>query len=222
MPTRREFVQRLSAAAAGTWLGGRVDDRLLRLDVARLRVNLEALSAFGRPARGSFGDGVTRLGYSEADVQGREFVMGLMKSAGLGPRIDAAGNIFARRDGADASLPPILFGSHIDSVPNGGNFDGDLGSLGAIEVVTTLNAESVSTRRPLEIVDWQNEEGYAFNNGLAGSRAVAGHLDKGELDAVANGMTKADAIRKIGGAPERIREAQRPKGSFACYLELHI
>ena len=91
MPTRREFVQRLSAAAAGTWLGGRFDDRLLRVDGARLRANLEALSAFGRPAGGSFGDGVTRLGYSEADVQGREFVMGLMKSAGLSPRIDAAG-----------------------------------------------------------------------------------------------------------------------------------
>jgi acetylornithine deacetylase/succinyl-diaminopimelate desuccinylase-like protein len=116
MPTRREFVQRVSAAAAGTWLGARVDDRLPRADGARLRAHLEALSAFGRPAGGAFAHGVTRLGYSEADVQGREFVNGLMKSAGLTPRIDAAGNIFARRDGADASLPPILFGSHIDSV----------------------------------------------------------------------------------------------------------
>jgi N-carbamoyl-L-amino-acid hydrolase len=80
----------------------------------------------------------------------------------------------------------------------------------------------VTTRRPLEVVVWQNEEGYAFNNGLAGSRAAAAHLDAGELDAVWNGMKKADAIRKIGGAPERIAEAARGKGSFVCYLELHI
>ena len=110
----------------------------------------------------------------------------------------------------------MLFGSHIDSVPNGGNFDGDLGSLGAIEVVTTLNEARVSTRRALEVVVWQNEEGFAFNNGLAGSRAVAGHLDKGELDAVWNGVKKSGAIRKIGGAPERIAEARRAAGSFAC------
>src|SRR4029079_19581227 len=171
MPTRREFVQRLSAAAAGTWLGGRFDDRRLRVDGARLRANLEALSAFGRPAGGSFGDGVTRLGYSEADVQGREFVMGLMKFAGLGPRIDAAGNIFARRDGADASLPPILFGSHIDSVPSGGNFDGDLGSLAALGAIEALAEANLRTRHPLEMVVWSAEESATFI-GLNGSRTL--------------------------------------------------
>jgi N-carbamoyl-L-amino-acid hydrolase len=88
--------------------------------------------------------------------------------------IDAAGNIFGRRAGTEDSLPPVLFGSHIDSVPNGGNFDGDLGSLGAIEVVTTLNEARVTTRRPLEVVVWQNEEGFAFNNGLAGTITFAG------------------------------------------------
>src|SRR5256886_6843311 len=116
--------------------------------------------------------------------------MKLMEGAGLKPRIDAAGNIFGRRAGADDSLPPVLFGSHIDSVPNGGNFDGDLGSLAAIEVAQALQEAGITTRRPLEVVGWQNEEGYAFNNGLAGSRAAAGHLDPGELDTVWNGMTK--------------------------------
>lgn len=187
-----------------------------------MRAHLEALSVFGRPAGGTFADGVSRVAYSDADVAGRRYVMGLMEAAGLKPRIDAAGNISARRSGTDDSLPPVLFGSHIDSVPNGGNFDGDLGSLAAIEAVQTLNENRVTTRRPLEVVIWQNEEGVAFNNGLAGSRAAAGRLDAGELDAVWNGGVKRDAIRKIGGNPERIGEAVRAKGSFHCYLELHI
>ena len=112
--------------------------------------------------------------------------------------------------------------SHIDSVPNGGNFDGDLGSLAAIEVVQTLNESRIATRRPLEVVVWSNEEGYAFNNGITGSRAAAGRLDSGELDVVWNGMKKSEALRRIGGSPERIAEARRAPGSFACHLELHI
>jgi beta-ureidopropionase / N-carbamoyl-L-amino-acid hydrolase len=189
---------------------------------ARLRDHIERLSVFGRPAGGTFADGVSRVAYSDAELAGRRYAMGLMEAAGLQPRIDAAGNISGRRAGSDESLAPVLFGSHIDSVPNGGNFDGDLGSLAAIEAVETLNENRISTRRPLEVVIWSNEEGVAFNNGLAGSRAAAGRLDPGELDSVWNGVTKRDAIRKIGGDPGRIAEARRAKGSFHCYLELHI
>jgi N-carbamoyl-L-amino-acid hydrolase len=192
------------------------------VNTARLREHLEALSVFGRPAGGTFASGVSRVAYSDADVAGRAYVMKLMTDAGLAPRIDAAGNIFGRRAGTDANLAPVLFGSHIDSVPNGGNFDGDVGSLGAIEVVQTLNTAGITTRRPLQVVIWSNEEGVAFNNGLAGSRAAAGHLEPGELDAVWNGVKKSDALRKIGGNPDRIAEARRKAGSFHCYLELHI
>jgi beta-ureidopropionase / N-carbamoyl-L-amino-acid hydrolase len=193
-----------------------------RVNAARLRDHLEALSVFGRPAGGSFADGVSRVAYSDADLAGRAYMTKLIEGLGLKPRIDAAGNIFALRPGTNPALPPVLFGSHIDSVPNGGNFDGDLGSLAAIEVLQTLNEARIATQRGLEVVVWQNEEGYAFNNGLAGSRAAAGHLEPGELDAVWNGVKKADAIRKIGGNPDRIAEGKRPPGSFACYLELHI
>jgi N-carbamoyl-L-amino-acid hydrolase len=107
-------------------------------------------------------------------------------------------------------------------VPSGGNFDGDLGSLGAIEVIQTLEEARVSTNRALEVVVWCNEEGVAFNNGVYGSRAAAGHLDEGELDLVWNGVKKADAIRKVGGNPGRIVEAHLKPGYFHCYLELHI
>ena len=102
-----------------------------QIEASTIRSQLEALSVFGRPATGTFQNGVSRVGYSDSDIAGRKFVMNLMKSAGADVRIDAAGNIFASRRGTESSLPPLLFGSHIDSVPEGGNFDGDLGSLSA-------------------------------------------------------------------------------------------
>src|SRR5262245_43180325 len=122
---RRHFLGALAVSALA-------EPAAPRINGTRLRERLEALSVFGRLAGGTFADGVSRVAYSDADVAGRRYVMDLMETAGLKPRIDAAGNISALRAGADASLAPVLFGSHIDSVPNGGNFDGDLGSLAAI------------------------------------------------------------------------------------------
>ncbi len=216
---RRHF---LAALAAPAFAPAAFAQAAPTINAGRLRSHLEALSVFGRPAGGAFADGVSRVAYSDSDIAGRAYVMQLMRDAGLTPRIDPAGNIFARRPGTDNSLPPVLFGSHTDSVPNGGNFDGDLGTLAAIEVIQALNEARLTTRRPLEIVVWQNEEGFAFNNGVCGSRIVAGHLDAGELDLVWNGVKKSDALRKIGGDPDHIAAARRAPGSFACYLELHI
>src|SRR5262245_32333448 len=155
---RRRFLATATAAALPRHLRARVNG-------ARLREHLEALSVFGRPAGGSFADGVSRVAFSDADIAGRAYIQKLMTAAGLKPRIDFAGNIFALRPGSEPSLAPVLFGSHIDSVPNGGNFDGDLGTVAAIEVIRTLNEAQIVTRRPLEIVVWCNEEGVAFNNG---------------------------------------------------------
>jgi N-carbamoyl-L-amino-acid hydrolase len=214
---RRRFLASLTAAAAASAATAE-----LRINGARLRRHLEELSVFGRPAGGTFDDGVSRVAYSDADVAGRAYVMRLMEAAGLKPRIDAAGNIFARRAGSDNSVKAVLFGSHIDSVPNGGNFDGDLGSLSAIEVIQTLQEAGVTTRRPLEVVVWQNEEGVAFNNGLAGSRAAAGEWEPGEIDTIWNGVKKSDALRKIGGAPDKLASARSPKGTYDSYIELHI
>ena len=211
--TRRSF---LSALAALPFAQG----NQVAVDGATLRARLEALSVFGRPAGGTFADGVSRVAYSDADVAGRRYVVQLMTAAGLTPRIDPAGNIYGRRAGRD--LPPILFGSHIDSVPSGGNFDGDLGSLAALGAIETLDAGRITTRHPLEMVIWAHEEGVAFGRGLAGSRIVAGDLKDGDLDQVWNGLRRADGIRKIGGNPDRIAEARREKGSLHAYLELHI
>ena len=161
---------------------------------------------------------MSRVAYSEADRQGREYVLGLMRAAALEPAIDAAGNIIGRRGGRDASRRPILFGSHIDSVPEGGNYDGDVGSLGAIEVAQTLAEHDVVTRHRLEVVIFQNEEG-----GLFGSRALTGELAERELSLVSNsGKTIREGIAFIGGDPTRLETVRRARGDLAAYLELHI
>lgn len=189
----------------------------LRIDPARLQKRLEDLSVFGRTAGGTFADGVSRVAYSDADVAGRKFAMDQMRAAGLEPRIDPAGNIFGSRAGAQSNLPRILFGSHIDSVPNGGNFDGDVGSMSAIEVMQTLKDRGVTTRHPLEMVMWSNEEG-----GLIGSSAAAGELPESALKRSINGFVVEDGIKKIGGDPAHLADAKIPKGSARCYIELHI
>jgi N-carbamoyl-L-amino-acid hydrolase len=224
--SRRRFLGQLATAglvsAAPAVLRARPQTQPLVVDAAALRARIEALSVYGRPAGGTFADGVSRVAYSDADVAGRRYVIELMHNAKLSPRIDPAGNIFARRAGTDASLPPILFGSHIDSVPNGGNFDGDLGSLAAISVIEACDRAGVRTRHPLEIVVWSAEEGVAFGRGLAGSRIVAGDVKPADMDAVWNGLRRGDGVAKLGGDPASIMNAVRPKGAHHAYFELHI
>ncbi len=222
--SRRAFLTNVATAALGPVVLGRgafAQNPSARVDGLALRQRIEALSVFGRPSGGTFADGVSRVAYTDADVAGRRYTMDLMRAAGLDPRVDPAGNIFGRRAGTDPSLPPILFGSHIDSVPNGGNFDGDLGTLAAVSALESLAAVNVRTRHPLEMVVWSAEESATFT-GLNGSRIVAGDVKPSDMDKVWSGMTRADAIRKIGGAPERITDAIRPRGAHHCYLELHI
>ena len=220
--TRRAFIGGVSAGLLGSIRSPLTSAAFASIDGSALRQRLETLSAFGRPAGGSFADGVSRVAYSDADVLGRSYVIDLMKAAGLETRIDPAGNIFGRRASSDRSLPPILFGSHIDSVPAGGNFDGDLGSLASLGVIEALDKAGARTRHPLEMVIWAAEEGVAFNRGLAGSRIVAGDIAPEHMEQMWNGMRRGDAIRKIGGDPDRIMDARRDKGAWHGYLELHI
>jgi N-carbamoyl-L-amino-acid hydrolase len=229
---RRRFLSRLAAASIGAAASpsllfprARAASPLaqgVRVDAAALRRRIEALSVFGRPEGSSFAGGVSRVAYSDADLEGRGYFMNLMRASGLEPRVDTAGNIYGRRAGRDDSLPPILFGSHIDSVPSGGNFDGDLGSLAALGVIEALDAAGVRTNHPLEMVVWSAEEGVAFGRGLAGSRIVAGDIKPEDLTQVWNGFTRAEGIARLGGRPDRIMDAVRAKGAHRAYLELHI
>jgi N-carbamoyl-L-amino-acid hydrolase len=211
---RREFNLGLVGALAALAVRSPSAQPQLRVNGPRIIKHLTALAEFGKNPQG----GVSRVAYSEADLRGREYVMGLMRAAKLDVRLDAAANILGRRAGSAANLPPLLFGSHIDTVPEGGNYDGVVGSLGAIEVAQTLAEHNVTTRHPLELIVFQNEEG-----GLIGSRAIDGELTEKELDLVSrSGKTIQEGIKFIGGDPTQLAGVRRKRGDIAAYLELHI
>ena len=188
--------------------------RQLRVDGARIMQHLQALSEFGKNPQG----GVSRVAYTEADRQGREYAMRLMREAQLDVHLDAAGNIVGTRAGSDPSLKPLLIGSHIDSVPEGGNYDGDVGSLSAIEVAQILKQNNVALRHPLQVIIFQNEEG-----GTIGSHAIDFGLEEKLLNQVSqSGKTMRDGTRFIGGDPSQLEGVRRQPGSIAGYFELHI
>ena len=218
---RRRFTETVAGALAGAALNAtplralsRVGALAPTLNAERLNAHLKALSAFGANPQG----GVSRTAYSDADRAGRAWVMERMRGAGLDVTVDFAGNIFGRRAGSAPGLKPIVFGSHVDSVPDGGNFDGNVGSLAAIEVAQSLAEQRVTTRHQLEVVVWANEEG-----GLYGSRAVSGQLTEHELqDRAWSGKTIAEGMDFLGGKAARVSEVRRQRGDVATYLELHI
>ncbi|HET6898217.1 MAG TPA: Zn-dependent hydrolase, partial [Vicinamibacteria bacterium] len=227
MPTidRRTFVRVAAGAltAAGAGLARarpaaseipEASGRTWRVDAARLERRLQDLSRFGANPQG----GVSRVAFSPADVEGRAFTMEMMRAAKLEVRVDPVGNIFGRRPGLIGDAAPILFGSHIDSVPEGGNYDGDVGSMSAIEVAQVLGEKGYRNRHPFEVAIWCDEE-----SGLTGSRGFVGDIAPEELDRPArNGIVMAANLRRIGGDPARLAEARHEKGSVTAYLELHI
>jgi N-carbamoyl-L-amino-acid hydrolase len=180
----------------------------------RIQERITALAKFGANPEG----GVSRVAFSDADIAGRKYVNGLMLNAGLTIRTDAAGNMIGRLEGSAPKLPAILIGSHIDSVPGGGNYDGDVGVIGAIEVAQTLKEHGVRLKHPLEVVVFADEEG-----GTVGSFAMIGQLQPAALDLMTHsGKTIRDGIRAIGGDPDNIRKAQRMPFELTAYVELHI
>jgi N-carbamoyl-L-amino-acid hydrolase len=228
MLTRRAFLGAAAAAAFPLPVTAQIgrSNSSPAIDATRLRARLERLSLFGRPSGGTFESGVSRVAYSEADIAARAWLLDEIKGAGLAHRLDPAGNVFVRWPTSSGSntttRPPILFGSHIDSVPNGGNFDGDLGTLAALEVMQACQAAGITPRHPLEMVLWAHEESTAFGRGTAASRIVAGDLKAGDLEQTWNGLKRRDGIRRIGGDPDRIEEAVRKPGAWHAYFELHI
>ena len=190
----------------------------MNINAARLNQTLDELGKFGETP-----EGMDRLAFSPADIESREYTMGLMREAGLEVRIDAGGNIIGRKAGSDDSLPAIAMGSHTDTVPLGGKYDGALGVMGAIEVVKTLAESGRVTRHPIEAIVFTNEEGTRFHRWLIGSRAMAGMLEPEDLVAVdAEGVTLAQRMGDIGGDLSRVEEAARRPGDLAAYFELHI
>lgn len=194
--------------------GGRLEGDTLRVNESRIERRIAELSRFGRNPKG----GVSRVAFSEADIQGRDYIMSLMRQAGMKVKIDAASNIIGRREGSDAKLPAILLGSHIDSVPEGGNYDGALGVLAAIECVQVLHENNIATRHPLEVVVFTDEEG-----GLIGSRAMIGKMTPAALEVKSHsGKTVGEGILALGGNLEKLSSAMRSEGDTKAFIELHI
>ncbi len=186
----------------------------LSVNGQRIEIRIAELAKFGRDAQGHG----YRVAYTKGDVEGRAWFINLMKNAGLEVSVDFAGNIIGKRKGKNASLKPIAFGSHIDMVPDGGNYDGTLGSLGALEVIEVLNENKVITNHPLEVIIFANEEG-----GTIGSMALVGNLTEEGLKQVSqSGLTQAEGIKALGGDPTRIKECIRKKGDLHAFIELHI
>jgi N-carbamoyl-L-amino-acid hydrolase len=186
----------------------------LRVNAARLNQRFVDLAQFGVNADG----GMDRVAFSDADVESRPFLKKSMEAAGLEVHVDEAGNIFGRRQGSSPDLPPIVFGSHTDSVPNGGKYDGPVGVLSAIEVAQVLSENEITTRHPLEVVIFTDEEG-----GLVGSRALIGELSAAALEQESHsGKTISEGIAALGGNPALLEDLVRSSGDVAAYIEIHI
>jgi N-carbamoyl-L-amino-acid hydrolase len=187
-----------------------------RIDGRRLWDSLMEMAQIGATPKG----GVRRLTLTEVDRAGRDRFSTQCEQAGLKVRVDAIGNMFARREGRDPTRLPVLFGSHLDSQPSGGKFDGALGVLAGLEVIRSLNDLGITTEAPVELVNWTDEEGSRFGHSLMGSGVWSGMvpLEKAYGLTDTEGVTVGQAIDAIGyRGPE-------PAEAFPAdaYFELHI
>ena len=185
-----------------------------RIDAQRLWSSLMELAKIGATPKG----GVRRVTLTPADREGRERFALWCREAGLELRVDAIGNMFARRAGREAAAAPVVMGSHLDTQPNGGRFDGAYGVMAGLEVMHALNDASMRTRVPLEVACWTNEEGSRFVPTMMGSGVFAGvyELEKILQNRDAEGVSVAEALASIG-----YRGEARPH-SVAAYFEAHI
>jgi len=196
-----------------------VPDSPARIDAERLWSRLSELSEIGKSEDG----GVTRLSFTQEERAAKDLVASYMREAGLEVREDAIGNLIGRCEGRDQCAPIVLAGSHVDSVRNGGDFDGPLGVLGAVEALQTMSERGLETERSVEVVAFTDEEGARFSSGMIGSRALAGTLRPEDLESEdRDGVSIAEVMRASSLDPERIGEAARAAGSVHSYVELHI
>jgi len=187
---------------------------------ARLWQRLMTLAAIGATPRG----GVCRLALSELDRQGREQFTAWARELGCTLRVDAIGNLFARRAGADDTLPAVATGSHIDTQPTGGRFDGNYGVLAGLEVLQTLNDAGIRTRAPLEVCVWTNEEGSRFVPVMMGSGVYAGAftLEHALAARDTGGTSVREALSAIGFAGQAPAAIADGAPRFGAYFEAHI
>jgi N-carbamoyl-L-amino-acid hydrolase len=193
---------------------------LPRIDAQRLWQSLMTLAEIGATPKG----GVCRLALTELDAQGRALFKRWALEAGCTLRVDAIGNLFARREGSDPTLPAIGTGSHIDTQPTGGKFDGNYGVLAGLEVLRTLNDHGLRTRAPLELCVWTNEEGSRFVPVMMGSGVYAGAFTLAHALAATDreGTSVRQALAAIGDAGPAPTSVADGAPRFGAYFEAHI
>lgn len=180
----------------------------------RLNASIERLGQIGRTPTG----GIDRVAYSPADIEARNLIQRWMAEAGMVVRLDTAGNIIGRYPGTQPHAPALATGSHIDTVPNGGRYDGAYGVLAGLEVVRTLQDRQMHLHHPLEVIVFTDEE-----SSMIGSKAMVGHVVPnpsyyGRLD----GTSIQSCLARIGGDWEQIGKAKRQRGEVAAFVELHV
>ncbi|WP_339213488.1 Zn-dependent hydrolase [Ornithinibacillus sp. FSL M8-0202] len=185
---------------------------------ARIEAHIDTLSKFTATP----GQGTTRLTYSQEDKQAREYIKEKMKEYGLQVREDGLGNIFGKLEGTLKDAPSVLIGSHFDSVPHGGSYDGPAGVVAGLEVAALYKEKGIKPKYPLEVIALIEEEGARFNGGLMGSRGITGLLSEEEFYKLtdSNGITTVDAMTEIGLDPS-LPKKRDPK-TIKAFLELHI
>lgn len=191
----------------------------MEININRLKKDIERLSEFSS----SSGPGVTRLSFSPEMKKARNYIIEEMDKMNLKIWEDGYSNLFARREGSDSSLPPIMIGSHYDSVINAGKFDGIAGLAAALEVARVLEEKEITTRHPIEIVAMNDEEGVRFGTGISNSRAMAGLITKEELHRQRDkdGISLYKAMVDYGVEID-LEGAKREKDSLKAFIELHI
>ena len=191
----------------------------VKINPTRLQQHFEAMSLIGK-----IGDtGTCRPTLTALEKEGFELAASWMKEAGMKTHIDNFGNMIGRLEGKDPSLPVLMMGSHLDSQPYGGRFDGVAGVLCAIEVVKTLTEQGITPERSIEVISFADEEGWRFAKGLFGSRGILGKLEPGELQRTdKDGITREQALIDFGCDPAKFKESEYKPGSIFCFLELHI
>lgn len=189
------------------------------INQVRLWQRLQEVSEIGKHEQG----GITRLSFTKEERQVKALVASYMEEAGLNVREDSIGNLIGRKEGNLAGASTVIIGSHLDSVPVGGNFDGPLGVLAGIEVLQTMKEQGITTDHPIEVIAFTDEEGGRFQFGMIGSRALAGTLTSAQLQNTdRDGISIESAMREFELEPLRITESARNKGSVKAYVELHI
>ncbi len=192
---------------------------MLKINAKRLQQHFEAMSLIGKIGE----TGTCRPTLTQLEKEGFELASSWMREAGMKTHIDNFGNLIGKLEGKDPSLPVLMMGSHLDSQPYGGRFDGVAGVLCAIEVVKTITENYILPERSIEIVSFADEEGWRFNKGLFGSRGILGKLEEGELQrSDKDGITREQALISFGCDPAKFKDSEYVPGSIFCFLELHI